>query len=377
MDDFYDLLEVSEDATQSDIKRAWRGKAREYHPDVNDDARANAQFKTLQKAYEVLSDETERAAYDRLGHTTYVNQRLDGLPTAGMTRPDDTSTGGTRWSSNSSVSSSRSNTSNTANRTQSSGNTSSRTASGRTSSGSSRKGSSGSSQKGSSGSSQKGSSGSSRTRSSGSRTRSQSGGRSQSSDRSSSNGGSSSRTRSSSHRQSGSSTNADKSAGTNEEVGTATATRNPLWYGWTATLLAGVIYLGGLAVFLDANVSALAAFASALSTNPQAALLAGHGIVEPGTFALSALTVAPGLALAFPASAALLGLVFLGVVGKFGHGTAYLYLLGALAPLASLALGPAVSVSAAGLTLTLVVLLPIVATTLFLADVGRYLLADA
>ncbi|RYJ13270.1 molecular chaperone DnaJ [Halogeometricum borinquense] len=361
MDDFYDLLEVSEDATQSDIKRAWRGKAREYHPDVNDDARANAQFKTLQKAYEVLSDETERAAYDRLGHTSYVNQRLDGLPTAGMTRPDDTSTGGTRWSSNSSGSSSRSNTSSTANRTQSSDDTSSRTASGRTSSGSS----------------QRGSSGSSRTGSSGSRTRSQSGGRSRSSDRSSSNGGSSSRTRSSSHRQSGSSTNADKSAGTNEEAGTATATRNPLWYGWTATLLAGVIYLGGLAVFLDANVDALAAFASALSTNPQAALLAGHGIVEPGTFALGALTVAPGLALAFPASAALLGVIFLGVVGKFGHGTAYLYLLGALAPLASLALGPAVSVSAAGLTLTLVVLLPIVATTLFLADVGRYLLADA
>ncbi|MGQ4554707.1 DnaJ domain-containing protein [Halobellus sp. GM3] len=81
MEDFYDLLAVSEDASTDEINRAWREKVRTYHPDVNDDARANAQFKTLKKAHEVLADERERAAYDRMGHATYVRRRLGGLPT--------------------------------------------------------------------------------------------------------------------------------------------------------------------------------------------------------------------------------------------------------------------------------------------------------
>jgi curved DNA-binding protein CbpA len=80
-DDFYDLLDVSADASQDEIKRAYRAKARQYHPDVNDDDRAEQQFKAVRRAYEVLTDEEERAAYHRLGHETYVSRRMGGLPT--------------------------------------------------------------------------------------------------------------------------------------------------------------------------------------------------------------------------------------------------------------------------------------------------------
>jgi hypothetical protein len=83
-DDFYDLLDVSEDATTEEVRRSFRELARRYHPDVNDDDRATAQFKTLRTAYEVLSDPEERAAYDRLGHEAYVDRHLDGLPTSEM-----------------------------------------------------------------------------------------------------------------------------------------------------------------------------------------------------------------------------------------------------------------------------------------------------
>jgi hypothetical protein len=83
-DDFYDLLGVSEDASADEVRRSFRELARQYHPDVNDDARATAQFKTLRTAYEVLSDPEERATYDRLGHAAYVDRHLDGLPTSEM-----------------------------------------------------------------------------------------------------------------------------------------------------------------------------------------------------------------------------------------------------------------------------------------------------
>lgn len=371
MDDFYDLLEVPEDATQADIRRAWRAKAREYHPDVNDDDRANVQFKTLQEAYEVLSDETERAAYDRMGHATYVDQRLDGLPTAGMTRPNDASSGGTRWRTNAG-SGGRSRASHTSNRSPSSGGASSRDASQSSHRSSASSRSSGSRTRGSGGRSASRGSSASSSRSSHGRSSNGSTSRGSSGDRSSTH-------RSSRRRSSGdasSSTRGDGTAGEAAESADA-ATRHPLWYGWAATFVAGVAYLGGLAAYLDANAGPMASFASAVSADPAAALLADHGLVAPGTFAVGAAAAAPGPALAFPAGAALLAVVFLAVVGKFGRGTAYLYLLGALAPLSSLAVGPVVALPAAGATLALVVLLPVLATTLFLADAGRFLAADA
>ncbi|MEE8391864.1 MAG: DnaJ C-terminal domain-containing protein [Anaerolineae bacterium] len=66
--DYYQTLGVGKDASEKDIKRAFRKLAREYHPDVNpDDARAEEQFKEINEAYEALSDPDKRAKYDQLG----------------------------------------------------------------------------------------------------------------------------------------------------------------------------------------------------------------------------------------------------------------------------------------------------------------------
>jgi curved DNA-binding protein CbpA len=75
---FYEALDVDEDADSSDVKRAYRNLARRYHPDVNDHPQASEQFKVLTRARDVLTDSEERSAYDRLGHADYVEKRLDG-----------------------------------------------------------------------------------------------------------------------------------------------------------------------------------------------------------------------------------------------------------------------------------------------------------
>jgi molecular chaperone DnaJ len=66
--DYYDVLGVGHDATESDIKKAFRAQARKYHPDVNKESDAATRFKELNEAYEVLSDPRKRTAYDRFGH---------------------------------------------------------------------------------------------------------------------------------------------------------------------------------------------------------------------------------------------------------------------------------------------------------------------
>ena len=70
--DYYDVLGVSKSASGDDIKKAYRKKAVQHHPDKNpDDKSAEAKFKEVGEAYEVLSDEQKRAAYDSMGHAAF------------------------------------------------------------------------------------------------------------------------------------------------------------------------------------------------------------------------------------------------------------------------------------------------------------------
>ena len=69
-EDFYKLLGVDRNASDAEIKKSYRSKAMKYHPDRNKDnqAEAEAKFKQIKEAYEVLSDPKKRSAYDQFGH---------------------------------------------------------------------------------------------------------------------------------------------------------------------------------------------------------------------------------------------------------------------------------------------------------------------
>src|SRR5215207_7661354 len=67
MADFYELLGVGRNAGADELKKAYRKRARDLHPDTNPDPAAAEQFKELSRAYEVLSDPDQRARYDRFG----------------------------------------------------------------------------------------------------------------------------------------------------------------------------------------------------------------------------------------------------------------------------------------------------------------------
>ena len=78
--DYYEVFGVPRDATQDDIKRAYRKLARKFHPDVSKDSDADVRFKELGEAYAVLKDPEKRAAYDQVGSQWKAGQDFQPPP---------------------------------------------------------------------------------------------------------------------------------------------------------------------------------------------------------------------------------------------------------------------------------------------------------
>ena len=72
----YETLEITESATEAEIKKAYRKLARKYHPDVNKEAGAEDKFKEINAAYEILSDKEKKQQYDRHGDSMFGGQNF-------------------------------------------------------------------------------------------------------------------------------------------------------------------------------------------------------------------------------------------------------------------------------------------------------------
>lgn len=362
--DFYDLLGVDDDASADDVKSAFRDRAREYHPDVNDHPQAQQQFKTLNEAYEILSNSKDRARYDRLGHRKYVDQHLDGLPTMGTPgAPDETdrqddeaeATGDDRAGTTGTERDEPSNSTAAPGSSQSSG--------------------------------RSGSASSRSTRSTTNTTSTNA----TATNATSSNSTSTNRTSASATSTTSTTTGSRTAGSTTAGSGTATSTsttsrsnrstggrRTGLRRGWIASVVALGLYLAGLAGYLltGGGREALAL----VRADPPASLLASTPLSEP-----LALLLAAGRSLAagglpdpivvFAVGAVALPLTVGVTVGRYGRGSAYLYPVAMILPLAYVAVRVAVSLPLAADAVFLAIG-PVGAALVFTIDTGRYLFAS-
>jgi len=92
---FYGVLGVGPDADEGEIQRAYRERVKEHHPDVSAASNAGERFKLLTTARETLTDRTERARYDRLGHDVYVETHLDSSVWEDVNATDSRASNGT------------------------------------------------------------------------------------------------------------------------------------------------------------------------------------------------------------------------------------------------------------------------------------------
>jgi len=315
--DFYDLLEIDDDASQPEVKSAFRSKVQEYHPDLNDHPDAPAQFTAVKEAYEILKDPAERQAYDRLGHKDYVAKRTSGIPDPSAWRSDDDEDSDSSATANSgSAGPSRSSASASSNRRSSS-------RSGSSTSGRS-PGSRSSRSRGSSGSSESTRSGGSSRRSGESSSRSRSGSSASGSGGSSSNRRATPSSTSTSRSRTGSGSSTGGSAAgagggggggsasaptSGSTVGGATGSSwadNALfdWWrglslGWPLMLTSTLLFVVGVGHWASANLGAFRGFAGALAAAGtdagalRAALLARHDVPTLLAFVRGTALVAP------------------------------------------------------------------------------------
>jgi len=382
--DLYDVLGASDDAAAEEIKRAYRDRVREYHPDVNDHPDSDAQFKLVRTAHDVLSNPAERKTYDRLGHREYVEQNLDELPPIAVfpdedlpddVSADDTESSGTGTSS--ATGRTTSSTSSTSSTSTSSSTTGASTA-GRSSGSRSetRTGSSTDTDRASSGRSSYGTAGSDGSASEASTAGGASSGTtdigSQSADRSSTSAGSdeSSWEAATNSAQSATSSSSTVPAGVRRRRGLKR------WYGVVALSL--VVYLGGLGAYAMPRQSALRGAVADAIAAPVPTLLGPFPLSSPTGYLLTAARAVqagtPTLGLVLLAGTALLPLVVLTTVGRFGRGAAWMYAIPSLGPAVTLAVWPVVAVPTAAALVGLLVL-PVLSAGGFLVDVGRYLRA--
>jgi hypothetical protein len=92
--DYYDLLDVPEDAATETIEAAFRELVRHHHPDVSDHPDAERRFRVLRHAHDVLTDPDERKRYDRLGHDAYLGESDVDAPIEPASAPEEPPTAG-------------------------------------------------------------------------------------------------------------------------------------------------------------------------------------------------------------------------------------------------------------------------------------------